>query len=197
MSKRLTRVALASRSPRRKFLLESLGLGVEVVATSYDEGALTSLKSPAETVLQHALGKARCAAQTGPSILIAADTLVAVENEMLGKPRDADHARAMLRKLAGRRHQVFTGFVVADRERGEQRSGVESTIVHFLPLSEAEINAYVSSGEPLDKAGAYGIFGRGALLVESVSGDFYTVVGLPLARLGASLRELGYPPIAS
>jgi septum formation protein len=197
MTKPLTRVALASRSPRRKFLLESVGLDVEVVATSYDEDARTGVSNPAETVLQHALGKARCAAQTGPSILIAADTLVAVDNEVLGKPRDADHAGAMLRKLAGRRHHVFTGFVVADRESGEQRSGVESTIVRFLPLSEAEINAYVSTGEPLDKAGAYGILGRGALLVESVSGDFYTVVGLPLARVGASLRELGYATIAS
>ena len=98
----------------------------------------------------------------------------------------------MLRRLSGREHRVFTGFVVLDRGSGSQRSGVESTFVRFADLSDEDIRQYVATGDPLDKAGAYGIQGRGALLVSSIRGDFYTVMGLPLARIGGALRELDY-----
>jgi septum formation protein len=195
MSKRLAAVALASRSPRRKHLLESVGLAVEIVPSSYEETMVAGL-GPAQTALRHALGKAGSAAPTGPSMLVAADTVVSLDGVLLGKPRDCEHARSMLRQLAGRVHQVFTGYVVVDRSTRRAVSGVETATVHFLPLSEETIAAYVASGDPMDKAGGYGILGLGGLLVASISGDFYTVVGLPLARIGTSVQELGYNILA-
>lgn len=192
MSERLRAVALASRSPRRKELLESLGLAVEVVLSTYVEQMHADASDPAATALGHALGKAQEAASGGPPILVAADTIVVIDGELLGKPRDAAQARDMLHRLSGREHRVFTGFAIVNRAAGKSVSGVESTSVRFMPLSDADIANYVASRDPLDKAGAYGIQGRGALLVASISGDFYTVMGLPLARIGAALRELGY-----
>ncbi len=192
MSEPLTKIALASRSPRRKQLLEALGLDVEVIPSAYDEATATNDGSPGEAALRHALGKARMAHAGGPPVLVAADTIVSLDGELLGKPKDGREGRAMLRRLSGREHSVFTGFVVLDRSNGQSRSGVESTLVRFLPLEPEQIDAYVASGDPLDKAGSYGIQGRGALLVASINGDFYAVMGLPLARIGASLRELGY-----
>jgi septum formation protein len=188
----LTEVALASQSPRRKALLEGLGLRVVIVPSAYDEDTAANGRDPAELAQRHAFGKARHAATGGPSVLVAADTIVAVDGELLGKPCDADDARRMLRILSGREHRVFTGFALLDRAAGTQAGGVESTQVRFTDLDDGDIAAYVASGEPLDKAGAYGIQGRGALLVASICGDFYTVMGLPLARIRVALRELGY-----
>jgi septum formation protein len=188
----LTEIALASRSPRRKALLEGLGLHVVIVPSVYDEETATSNRDPAELAQRHALGKARHADAGGPPVLVAADTIVAVDGELLGKPRDGDDARRMLRKLAGREHRVFTGFAVLDRAAGTKALGVESAEVRFARLDDKDISAYVASGEPMGKAGAYGIQGLGALLVTSICGDFYTVMGLPLARIDAALRELGY-----
>jgi septum formation protein len=196
MSEPLKAIALASQSPRRKQLLQSLGLTVELVPSAYEEPAQPGTGAPSDTALAHALAKARMAAPVGPPVLVAADTIVALDGELLGKPRDAQEARAMLQRLSGREHRVFTGFVVVDRASGESRSGVETTTVRFLPLEASEIAAYVATGDPLDKAGAYGIQGRGGLLVASINGDFYTVMGLPLARIGASLRELGHRILA-
>lgn len=196
MNSRVEAIALASQSPRRKALLESLGLRVSVIPSSYLEQPSAQLEDPAEAALRHALGKARQAQSIGPPLLVAADTIVAIDQTQLGKPRDAAEATAMLGLLSGREHRVYTGFVVADRATGQMRSGVECTAVRFLPLEDAEIEAYVASGDPLDKAGAYGIQGRGGLLVRSVCGDFYTVMGLPLARVGVALRELGYTVLA-
>jgi septum formation protein len=192
MTKPLASVALASISPRRKYLLETLGLSVQVVPTAYEEKELAGITNAGDAALHHALAKAELAEHTGPPVLIAADTIVELDGEMLGKPRDPAQALDMLRKLAGRHHHVYTGFTIMDRSSKRGLSGVEATLVRFLPLSGEEIAAYVATGEPMDKAGAYGILGRGALLVSSVSGDFYTVVGLPLARIGAGVRELGY-----
>jgi len=193
----LREVALASRSPRRKELLEGLGLRVVVVSSSYvEENPADAHHDPSEVALRHALGKARLAAAGGPPVLIAADTVVEIGGEMLGKPADDAEAIAMLCKLSGREHRVYTGFVVFDRASGQKASGVESTTVRFAPLHEDEIASYVATGDPLDKAGAYGIQGRGGMLVTSISGDFYTVMGLPLARIGAAVRELGYDVFA-
>lgn len=192
MSERLRAVALASQSPRRKELLESLGLAVEIVPSAYVEQAHADPSDPATTTLRHALGKARQAAPGGPPVLVAADTIVVIDGDLIGKPRDEAQARAMLRRLSGREHRVFTGFAVIDRALGESVSGVESTAVRFMPLHDEEIAAYVATGDPLDKAGAYSIQGRGGLLVASITGDFYTVMGLPLARIGSALRDLGY-----
>lgn len=197
MNERLQAVSLASQSPRRKSLLESIGLAVTVVPSAYREDDNTdSAARPDETALRHALGKAQRAAASGPTVLIAADTVVEIAGELLGKPHDASAAQAMLRKLSGREHRVYTGYVVLDRASGRSHSGVESTAVRFMALDDAAINAYVASGDPMDKAGAYGIQGRGGLLVSSIAGDFYTVMGLPLARVGAALRELGHDVLA-
>lgn len=190
---RVSAVTLASVSPRRRQLLESLGLAVVVVASGYDERAHDErYADPRELVLAHALGKAAQAHTLGPPLLVAADTVVAIDGAVLGKPRDAHEATCMLRQLAGRQHEVHTGFAVSDRARGRIESGVESTRVTFAPLDDGQIARYVATGEPLDKAGAYGIQGRGALLVASIDGDFYTVMGLPLARLGRAFASLGY-----
>lgn len=192
MSERLLSVSLASRSPRRKQLLESIGLEVVLVKSDYVENTNPHAPNPDEIAQRHALGKVQSAAQEGPPVLIAADTIVAVDGQLLGKPRSPAEAAIMLRKLSGREHRVHTGFAVIDRSNGRRVSGAESTLVRFVDLSDAEIAAYVATRDPLDKAGAYGIQDRGALLVASIAGDFYTVMGLPLARIGAALRELGY-----
>ncbi len=193
----LREVSLASQSPRRKQLLEALGLHVIVLPSAYAEESDSSAPgTPGDVALTHALGKARLAAQHGPALLIAADTIVAIDGQLLGKPRDDADARTMLRKLSGREHHVHTGFVVNDRASGREICGVESTAVQFVELRANDINAYVATGDPLDKAGAYGIQGRGGMLVSSIVGDFYTVMGLPLARIGAALRELGYDVFA-
>jgi len=192
-SRPLREVSLASQSPRRKQLLEGLGLRVVVVPSAYVEESNTfETLDGAEIALRHALGKAVQAAQNGPPILIAADTVVQIDGELLGKPRDAHEAAGMLRKLSGREHRVYTGFAVVDRAEKACESGVESTVVHFATLSDTDITAYVATGDPLDKAGAYGIQGRAGMLVSSIAGDFYTVMGLPLARVGTALRDLGY-----
>jgi nucleoside triphosphate pyrophosphatase len=193
LSRSLREVSLASQSPRRKQLLEGLGLRVVVVPSAYVEESNTlETHDGSEIALRHALGKAVQAAESGPAVLIAADTVVQIDGELLGKPRDAHEAAAMLRKLSGREHRVYTGFAVVDRTTKVCESGVESTAVHFATLSDSEIAAYVATGDPLDKAGAYGIQGRAGMLVSSIAGDFYTVMGLPLARVGIALRDLGY-----
>jgi septum formation protein len=190
---RLQSVALASVSPRRRFLLETLGLDVVTVTSAYDEGEhVDEYTDPVELVRAHALGKAAEAAADGPRVLVAADTAVVIDGAVLGKPHDIGEARAMLRRLSGRTHTVHTGFAVVDRQTGGNTSGVESADVTFLRMSDDEIARYVATGEPLDKAGAYGIQGRGALFVASITGDFYTVMGLPLARLGRAFASLGY-----
>ncbi|MBV8366178.1 MAG: septum formation protein Maf [Candidatus Eremiobacteraeota bacterium] len=186
-------VALASRSPRRRQLLESLGLKVVQIASRYDEEEHADRYADArEMVLAHARGKAALADGSGPPLLVAADTDVVIDGDILGKPRDAAEAAAMLRRLSGKTHIVHTGFAVIDRTRGVSQDGVESARVTFLELNEEQLARYIASGEPFDKAGAYGIQGRGALLVASIDGDFYTVMGLPLARLGRAFASLGY-----
>ncbi len=195
MSERVA-VALASQSPRRRQLLEGLGLAVQVVPSTFDERSAAWHGDPAELAQNFARRKADAAEQGGPALLIAADTIVVIGGEVLGKPVDPADARRMLRLLAGRTHTVHTGFCIVDRDSGRRVQGVESTDVRFLPLSDAQINGYVASGDPMDKAGAYGIQGRGGLLVERIDGDFYTVMGLPLARVGRALQAFGHDLLA-
>ena len=188
-------IVLASQSPRRRELLERLGLPFRTLVPDIDERMDRPLP-PAELVAVISAEKARAAqALAGPeAIVIAADTVVALDGAVLGKPAGEADAARMLSALAGRTHHVYTGLTVL---RGERvRTVSEETAVTFRPLTEREITAYVRTGEPLDKAGAYGIQGYGALLVEGIQGDYYNVMGLPVCRLGLLLGELGVDCLA-
>jgi septum formation protein len=192
----LRSIVLASASPRRRELLVSLGLCVRVVPSEVDEGERPGC-GPAELALLHAVAKADAVAVREPEgVIVAADTVVDLDGKALGKPADAARAGAMLGALAGREHVVHTAFVTVDASAGRRVVRSSSTRVRFVPLSGRQIADYVATGEPMDKAGAYGIQGRGAALVERIDGDFYTVMGFPLGEFVRSLPELGYvlPP---
>ncbi len=186
----LDAVALASASPRRRELLTSLGLRVTVVASAYDERPLPGL-GPAETALAHARGKAAGATPTD-ELVIAADTVVDIDGEALGKPADVAAARAMLRRLSGRWHVVHTAFALRDDRAGASFEQTVSTRVRFADLNGWTVDAYAASGDGADKAGSYGIQGFAATLVERIDGDYFTVVGFPLAAFAAALPGLGY-----
>jgi septum formation protein len=189
----VTRIILASASPRRLELLRSIGLEVEAVPSGYDEAPLGGV-SPERLAVVHARAKLTSAAASADRSvpIVAADTVVDVGGTALGKPRDAADAARMLRLLSGREHRVHTAFALLVPGLLTPVEELSSTSVRFYPLDQAEIDDYVASGEPLDKAGAYGIQGRAASLVESVDGDFYTVMGFPLARFVRTLRRLGF-----
>ncbi|TAM59692.1 septum formation protein Maf [bacterium] len=189
---RLATVVLASRSPRRIELLRSLGLEVLVRPSSYGEGEIAGLE-PRELATHHAREKARNVAGTldgHAPLIVAADTVVDVDGRLFGKPASRGEAAVMLRTLSGRTHRVHTGYCLHDA-RGE-RCGCVSSDVTFVTLREEQIQSYIATGEPMDKAGAYGIQGRGALLVDRIDGDFYAVMGLPLATLARECEALGY-----
>jgi septum formation protein len=175
------RVVLASQSPRRRDLLNLIGIPHTVRPADIDESVLPG-ERPLDCVERLARAKARrVAAEERDAVVIGADTVVVIDDHILNKPVDQADARAMLRKLAGREHVVHTAVCVINDST--EIAGVETVAVHFRPLSGAEIDAYIATGEPMDKAGAYGIQGYGATIVERVSGDFFAVMGLPLVRL--------------
>lgn len=185
---------LASRSPRRAELLRTLGVAFRVLDVEVDETPRPG-EPPADYVQRLACEKARAgraAAGGGAAPVLAADTTVVVDGAVLGKPADAADARRMLERLAGRAHEVFTGVALADA-RGDLRCIVARTRVRFRALSPREIAAYAASGEPLDKAGAYGIQGLGGALVAGIDGSYSNVVGLPLAETVALLDAAGVP----
>ncbi len=183
------RIVLASQSPRRRELLAQIGIAHEVRPADVDESVLPG-EEPLPHVERLARAKAHALAGVMPdAVVIAADTIVVVDGRILGKPADDGHAREMLRALAGRTHTVHTAVAVA---RGESTlSAVESVAVTFRALGDDEIAAYVETGEPRDKAGAYGIQGYGAVLVQRIEGDYFAVMGLPLMRLVMLLRQMG------
>lgn len=189
----MMKLILASSSPRRAEVLADAGFTFEVVAARVDESRRTGEQAEAY-VRRLAEAKARAVAGgvSPPAIVIAADTVVVMDGEVLGKPASAEDAGRMLRRLSGRTHQVLTGLAVLKIPGGAARVEIETTRVTFAPLTEAEIEGYVASGEPLDKAGAYAIQGRGGRLVARVEGCYFNVVGLPLARLYRILREMGW-----
>jgi len=192
MARPISSIVLASASPRRLELLRSLHLDVRVVPSTYDEPEHPHL-SPRDLAIVHARHKCTdVRARMSDDVVVAADTVVDVDNEAYNKPRDQTDAKGMLRDLSGRTHLVHTAFAIALPERSNLIEDCESTFVTFFPLTDAEIDAYVASGEPMDKAGAYGIQGYGATLVERVEGDFYTVMGFPLARFARAMRRLGF-----
>ncbi len=190
----LDRVVLASASPRRLELLCALGLDVAVVPSGYDEPD-DPAATPAELAARHARAKAldvrRTLGEQDARLIVAADTVVDRDGIALNKPADHADAARMLRALSGREHLVHTAFALSLPGHAPiERSS--STRVRFYALEDGEIADYVATGEPMDKAGAYGIQGRAASLVEAIDGDFYTVMGFPLARFVRTLRELGF-----
>lgn len=181
------RWTLASASPRRLALLRQVGIEPEVVPAEIAE-SMNGL-DPVETVLQNARLKAeavRACVRNG--VLLAADTLVVINGTTLGKPGTAEKARAQLESLSGTWHEVLTGFRLWDIEREKHADGVERTRVRFRPLSAREIEASIKSGEPFDKAGGYGIQGRAGAFVDRIEGCYSNVIGLPLARIMATLQ---------
>lgn len=183
-------LVLASGSPRRRDFLEHLGFSFTVRPVDIDESPREG-ESPCDYVIRLARSKAHVAAKPG-EVVLAADTIVALDGELLGKPQDKDDARHMLGRLSGKEHQVSTGVALCDLDRALQLAVVETTQVRFAELSAEEIDWYVETGEPLDKAGAYGIQGLGSFFVESVSGNYSSVVGLPIATTYRLLRRAGY-----
>ncbi len=177
---------LASQSPRRRELLQYITKDFEVRVSDADE-TLPDGITPDGAVVMLSQIKARPFAQAGDTV-IGADTVVAIDGEILGKPADKADAARMLRRLSGKTHSVFTGVTVI--KNGAEHSFCSETKVTFYPLSDAEINRYIATGEPMDKAGAYGIQGYGSLLVERIDGDYFNVVGLPVSRLNRLLLDL-------
>ena len=178
---------LASSSPRRREILSRAGYKFIVVPANADEQVPPGMP-PGEIVETLARRKAKAVAQGRPGdTILAADTIVVLDGTVLGKPRDPTEACAMLARLSGRVHTVYTGYCVRAGDRIQ--TGCESTEVEFYPLSDQEILDYVNTGEPMDKAGAYGIQGLGALLVRRIRGDFYNVMGLPIGAVHRILRD--------
>lgn len=188
---------LASGSPRRKELLHTMGLrDFRVIKPDFDEDSLPDCP-PAALVEALSQGKAEAVSHALgdlDAIIIAADTVVALEDAILGKPADKLDAFRMLASLSGVRHQVYTGFTVRKGERVVTTH--EVTSVTFRSLDEEDLNRYIATGEPMDKAGAYGIQGLGSLLVERIEGDYFNVMGLPICHLGQVLRQFGVDCLA-
>lgn len=191
MSEPNTRFILASASPRRVEILRTLGLDFAVRASDVDERLIQG-ESPQQYVMRAATAKAEAVARDVQSgIVIAADTEVVIDGLPLGKPEDGEDAARMLRAISGRWHAVMTGVAVVDVESGRTAVDHEKTLVRFRDLSEVEIDAYVASGEPSDKAGAYAIQGRGMLFVTEIAGNYQNVVGLPVPLLERLVRQIG------
>ena len=188
-------IVLASQSPRRQELLKQMGLRYWVRTVDIDEH-MDRQMAPwllVETISREKA--AACAALEGPEpLIIAADTVVSIDGRILGKPRSPAAAAEMLCVLSGREHIVYSGLTV--RCGGQAFTEHEATSVRFRTLSAGEIERYVGTGEPMDKAGAYGIQGYGSVLVEGISGDYYNVVGLPVCRLARLLARFGVDPLA-
>jgi len=189
------KLVLASQSPRRKELLGRLGLEFTTKASQVDEEAF-SAATPEELVKTLSREKARWVAQreSEDAIVIGADTVVVLDGDVLGKPGSQAQAREMLRRLSGRVHQVYTGVSVCQGDFTVTQA--EATQVRFRPLTEEEIHCYVRSGEPMDKAGAYGAQGKAALFVSRIEGDYFNVMGLPLYLLGNMLEDFGVHPFS-
>ena len=178
---------LASQSPRRKELLGLFRIPFSVSVADIDE-TMDPGKPPFDEVARVSRLKALAVNRGPEDVVIAADTIVVCDGEILGKPRDEADANRMLNLLSGRDHQVMTGMTVL--RDGQCLTHTEITDIHFRDLSQREIDAYIRSGEPMDKAGSYGIQGGAALFADQMHGDYYNVMGLPVCRLGQMLREI-------
>jgi septum formation protein len=191
------KLIVASNSPRRAEILKSAGFIFDAYPTRIDE-TRRARESARNHVQRLAAAKARAAAERAkrrnrPAIVIGADTVVLVQGKILGKPSDVKEARRMLALLSGRTHQVLTGVSMLRVPEGAEVHHVETTRVRFLKLSKGDIDDYIATGEPFDKAGAYGIQGIGGRFIASIEGCYFNVMGLPLSRVWYMLRQLGYP----
>lgn len=189
-------IILASGSPRRRELLEQIGIkNYRILTPDVDEhtDAPTDPAALVELLSQRKARAVRAKAEDG-ALIIAADTVVALDGAVLGKPEDEADAARMLSWLSGKQHHVYTGYTVLRGER--ELTGHEATAVTFRPLTGEDIRHYIATGEPMDKAGAYGIQGVGALLVDRIEGDYFNVMGLPVFRLGQALKQFGLDVLA-
>ena len=183
------KIILASKSPRRKEILEKMGVEFEIDVADVDESVSGEL-SPVEAVCEISKRKAKAVAQRrrADEIIVSADTVVVIDGRIIGKPKDKEDAFDIIKSLSGRTHEVYTGFTVC---RGnESRTDFEVTKVHFKELCDDDIRRYVETGEPMDKAGAYGIQQKGNLFVEYIHGDYYNVVGFPISKICVTIKEL-------
>ena len=184
----MKKIILASASPRRKELLEMLGFGTEVRPSKCGEDI--DADSPENLVMRLSDLKCSSVAKKMSSedkavfdAVLGADTVVVLDGRIIGKPEDAEDAFRILKQLSGRTHSVYTGVTIINTFSGEKETFFEKTDVTFFDVTDEDIRGYIATGEPMDKAGAYGMQGKGAFLVEKINGDFYTVVGLPVARV--------------
>lgn len=189
----MTEFVLASASPRRKELLEKMGLQFSIVVSEADESTV-SRDIPVNLYVQElALLKASATAKmllrNKKALIIAADTIVTLDGEILGKPDGEDDAKKMLSSLSGRTHEVYTGYCIMRISDGKTVCNSVKTEVKFKTLTEQKIRSYIESGEPMDKAGAYGIQGLGSMLIEKINGDYFNVVGLPVSALADTLEK--------
>ncbi len=185
----MAKIVLASASPRRQELLERIGITDFTVRIPDADESYDETLAPRQIVEHISRAKSAALMSGEEEIVITADTMVFLDDKRLGKPKDEPHALRMLTALQGRRHTVCTGVTV--RQGGHILTCSAETAVFFRPATEAELLAYIRTGEPMDKAGAYGVQGQGALLVERIEGDFFNVMGLPVLLLGQMLREFG------
>lgn len=191
----MQKLILASSSPRRKVLLQRLNIPF-TVEISHVEEKISPEAPPDEAVMSLALQKAKAVASHAPeAFVIGADTMVSIHNQILGKPKSREEAKNMLKMLSGQTHFVYTGTAIVHGE--QQRVFYERTDVTFWTLPDDVIDDYLNSGESFDKAGAYGIQGLGSIFVKEIHGDFFSVVGLPIARVFWTLKEMGYRPFVS
>lgn len=187
----MKKIILASQSPWRKIILEKLGIPFEVVVSSFEEDMMQDVP-PYQLAVALARGKAETVAkQHHDALIIAADTFIIFEKELMGKPGTSEKAIDMLTKLAGKWHEIITGFVILDGETGEGSEQLVSTRVHLRDAEPSEIAAYVATGEPLNVAGGYAIQGRAGALIDRVEGDYWNIVGLPMSALVVELKKFG------
>ena len=183
----MSEIILASASPRRRELMELAGYDFEVICADIVEVVPENVQ-PQEVVMSLALQKAQAvAAEHGGSVVVGSDTVVALDGKILGKPHSEQEACEMLRSLSGKTHKVFTGVAIVCGDK--VKNFFDETDVEFYPLGDDEIKKYVATGEPMDKAGAYGIQGKGSVLVKKINGDFFNVMGLPIAKLYREMSD--------
>jgi len=187
----LNKIILASNSPRRLDLLRQIGIEPVVIPSHVPE-VIKEGESPEDAALRLAVAKAEEVSRlVHDGLIIGADTVVVIDGRQLGKPKDIDDARNMLCLLSGRSHTVITGMAVIDAKTSEQKTTLVKTTVKFKPISAEEIDSYIATGDPMDKAGAYGIQGRAAAFIDGIDGCYSNVVGLPLSELAEILKSFG------